>query len=152
MLITYTVTVTNNRYTSWSKKYNGNRIPDGYRQVQDSIITVCSFAYGVTKKSAPKVLDLMARGMGEAFDVQLSTHCEDPSVLKCLVVNPQLFNHYEPPKSEGYVSIVDIDDDMGGEVMADESSFEDKKGFTESIGTSARCRALFNSTCNAVRS
>lgn len=91
----------------------------------------------------------MAKGMGEAFDVQLSTYCEDPSVLKCLVVNPQLFNHYEPPKSEGYVSLVDIDDDMNGEVLSDESSFEGKKGITESIATSARCRALFNSTCTA---
>lgn len=143
--------VTNNRYTSWSKKYNGNRIPDGYRQVQDSIITVCSFAYAVTKKSAPRVLDLMARGMGEAFDVQLSTYCEDPSVLKCLVVNPQLFNHYEPPKSEGYVSLVDIDDDLHGEVTVQESDFEHKKGVTESIASSARCRALFNSTCSPFR-
>lgn len=131
---------------SWSRRYNGDRIPDGYRQVQDSIITVCSFAYAVTKTSAPKVLDLMARGMGEAFDVQLSNHCQ-VSDLKCLIINPQLFNHYEPPKRHGYVSLVDIDDDMNGQAVAQDSDFEHKKGVTEGIATSARCRALFNSTC-----
>lgn len=102
----------------------------------------------MNRRSAPKVLGLMARGMGEAFDVQLSEYCEDPEVLRCLVVNPQLFNHYEPPKSEGYVSLVDIDDDRNGEIIADESLFEGKKGFTGGIATSARCRALFNDTCS----
>lgn len=121
--------------------------------MQESIITVCSFGYGVTRRSAPRVLELMARGAGEAFDVRLSEHCEaGPSAggLRCLVVNPQLFNHYEPPPSEGYVSLVDIDDDLGGDAAAvvDEAQFEGKKGFTGGIATSARCRALFNETCS----
>ncbi|KAH9888212.1 hypothetical protein F4778DRAFT_412266 [Xylariomycetidae sp. FL2044] len=132
------------QYWGWSKAFLRDRLSDGYRQVQMSVQTVCSFGYGVTKTSAPKVLASLAGGMGEAFDVQLDTRCREGK-LRCLVVNPQVFHHYEPPSDYGYESLVRVGDGKGE--AKDESNFERERGFTGNIVRSARCKALFNDTC-----
>ncbi|KAI1342424.1 glycosyltransferase family 25 protein [Xylariaceae sp. FL0016] len=131
-------------YLGWSKIYVQGKLSEGYRQVQYSSQTVCTFAYAVTKSSAQKVLDLTGTGASEAFDVALEAYCRQ-GALRCLVINPQVFNHYEPPSEEGYVSIVHVGDSKG--VSSDESSFEDRKGATVNIVRSARCAALFDDTC-----
>lgn len=132
-------------YSGWSRPYVRDKIPAGHRLVQDvSLAAVCTFGYGVTRRSAPKVLNLLAKGAGEAFDVMLSSYCSSHQ-LNCLVVNPQIFNHYEPPKSDGYVSHVNAGDGRGEEAEA--KVYENKKGLTGNIVNSSRCAALFQEQC-----
>lgn len=131
-------------YSGWSRRYIRDRIPEGHRMVHESKQTVCTFGYGVTKASAPKILELISKGQGEAMDVNLAGYCLTGD-FDCVVVNPQLFNHYEPPAEAGYISGVHIGDGLGKEV--DASELENKKGFTGNIVNSARCQTLFNETC-----
>ncbi|KAI1852632.1 hypothetical protein JX266_002173 [Neoarthrinium moseri] len=131
-------------YSGWSKYFLQGKVPAGHRQVQASFVTVCTFAYGVTKASAQKLLALLSKGGDEAFDVSLSAYCRDGS-LHCLVINPQVFNHYEPPAQHGYTSEVHAGDGLGR--SAEEADFEKVKGATGNIVESARCSALFNETC-----
>ncbi|OAP56638.1 hypothetical protein AYL99_08750 [Fonsecaea erecta] len=132
------------QYASWSTQFLVDHLPEGHRQVQISTMTVCTFAYGVTKTSAQKILSLLARGADEAFDVALSHRCRSRE-LRCLVVNPQLMHHYEPPKDHGYLSPVDEGDGDGQ--AGNEADFESVKGHTLNIVRSARCSALFNDVC-----
>ncbi|KAJ9612348.1 hypothetical protein H2200_003945 [Cladophialophora chaetospira] len=131
-------------YVSWSKDYIKDHFPEGQRQIQFSTQTVCTFGYGVTKASAQKILDLLARGADEASDVALSHRCMVRS-LQCLVVNPEIMYHYEPSRDLGYVSPVDAGDGEGE--AASEEAFEFIKGQTLNILESARCKALFDETC-----
>jgi hypothetical protein len=107
-------------------------------------MTVCTFGYGVTRQSAPKILKLLAAGGDEAYDVSMSAFCRSDD-LKCVVVNPQIMNHYEPPRDAGYLSPVHVGDGQGD--TADDTSFETKMGTTGNIMRSARCKALFDNTC-----
>ncbi|KAH8647245.1 hypothetical protein BX600DRAFT_518521 [Xylariales sp. PMI_506] len=131
-------------YSGWSKHYLREKLPEGHRQVQGSYVTVCTFGYGVTKAGARKALELLSQGGDEAFDVSLSAQCRS-GALKCLVVNPQVFNHYEPPAQQGYTSDVHVGDGRG--TSTDEANFETVKGTTGNIKQSARCSALFHDTC-----
>lgn len=131
-------------YSGWSKAFLRDRLVEGHRQVQSSLLTVCTFGYGVTKRGARKMVSLLSKGADEAFDVALSGYCKEEK-LKCLVVNPQLFNHYEPPVGSGYLSAVHVGDGQGE--TSDESGFENSKGTTGNIVKSARCEALFHDVC-----
>ncbi|KAI0120384.1 glycosyltransferase family 25 protein [Hypoxylon sp. NC0597] len=131
-------------YSGWSKRFLREKLMEGHRQVQPAVMTVCTFGYGVTKQGARKILPLLSKGGDEAFDVALSGNCRDQK-LKCITVNPQLFNHYEPPKDAGYLSDVHVGDGQGE--AADDSSFENTMGTTGNIMKSARCEALFHETC-----
>lgn len=134
-------------YSGWSRPYIKYKIPAGHRLVQDVPLAVCSFGYEVTKENAPKILDLLARGAGEAFDVMLSKYCGSRQ-LNCLLMNPQIFNHYEPPKSEGYVSQVNAGD--GRRETVESTAYEDKMGYTGNIVNSSRCAALFGAVSRAM--
>lgn len=136
--------VINDNYLGWSKGYLADHVPDGHRQIQTSAVTVCSFGYGVTRASAQRILDFLGSGADEAFDVALSRNC-GPGKLRCLVVNPQIMHHYEPPRELGYISPVDVGDGEGE--AADETQFETVKGQTRNVVRSARCRALFHQDC-----
>ncbi|KAI1767302.1 glycosyltransferase family 25 protein [Hypoxylon sp. FL1150] len=131
-------------YSGWSKQFLRDNLDEGHRQVQASFLTVCTFGYGVTKRGARKIVNLLSKGADEAFDVALSGYCKEEK-LKCLVVNPQLFNHYEPPADSGYLSGVHVGDGKGE--TSDEAGFEDSKGTTGNIVKSARCEALFHDVC-----
>lgn len=131
-------------YSGWSKHFLRDFLPDGQRYVQTSIMTICTFGYAVTKESAPKVLALMGRGADEAFDISMSHACERGD-LKCVIVNPQIMNHYEAPKDSGYLSPVHEGDGQG--TSTDDSQFEFRMGTTGNIMKSARCQALFNNVC-----
>ncbi|KAI0386066.1 glycosyltransferase family 25 protein [Hypomontagnella monticulosa] len=131
-------------YSGWSKRFLREKLAEGYRQVQASQMTVCTFGFGVTKEGARKIVPQLSQGADEAFDVALSAHCRDKK-LNCIVVNPQLFNHYEPPADKGYVSAVHAGDGRGE--ASDDSQFEHTKGTTGNIMKSARCEALFHDVC-----
>ncbi|KAI1204920.1 glycosyltransferase family 25 protein [Annulohypoxylon truncatum] len=131
-------------YSGWSKRFLREKLTEGHRQVQTSMLTVCTFGFGVTKHGARKMLPLLSKGGDEAYDVALSGYCRDQK-LKCLVVNPQLFNHYEPPPDSGYLSDVHVGDGKGQ--TSDDVDFEDSMGTTGNIMKSARCEALFHETC-----
>lgn len=131
-------------YSGWSKHFLRDNLPDGYRVVQNTFQTVCTFGYGITRDGAQKILDLLGRGGDEAYDVSMSANCRTGG-LRCITVNPQVMNHYEPAKDHGYVSPVHEGDGQG--ITADESNFEHIKGTTGNIMNSARCKALFNDVC-----
>ncbi|KAI0527827.1 glycosyltransferase family 25 protein [Xylaria bambusicola] len=134
-------------YSGWSKQFLREKLAENHRLVQTSIQTVCTFGYGVTKSSAQKVLSLVGTGADEAFDVSLSAHCR-AGELRCLVVNPQVFNHYEPPAGHGYLSHVHVGDGQGNAASEKaEAEFEREMGTTGNIMKSARCEALFHKTC-----
>ncbi|KAI1281397.1 glycosyltransferase family 25 protein [Xylaria sp. FL0933] len=132
-------------YSGWSKRFLREKLPEGHRLIQVSRQTVCTFGYGVTKSGAQKVLGLLGKGANEAFDVSLSAHCRTDQ-LRCLVVNPQIFNHYEPPSDRGYMSQVHVGDGQGS-AAHEEGDFEHKMGTTGNIMKSARCEALFHDRC-----
>lgn len=131
-------------YSGWSKHFLRDHLAENYRFLQVSQMTVCTFGYGVNKQSAQKVLDVTAKGANEAFDVALSGACASRA-LRCLVVNPQIMNHYEPPPEFGYLSDVHVGDGQGG--PGKEAEFEFLKGTTGNIMESARCKALWNEPC-----
>ncbi|KAI1393976.1 glycosyltransferase family 25 protein [Hypoxylon trugodes] len=131
-------------YSGWSKRFLREKLVEGHRQVQMSLMSVCTFGFGVTKQGAKKMIPLLTKASEEAFDVALSGHCRDQK-LKCITVNPQLFNHYEPPKDSGYLSDVHVGDGQGE--TSEEAQFEHSKGTTGNIMKSARCEALFHDTC-----
>ena len=131
-------------YSGWTKHYLRDKLEENHRYVQTSAATVCTFGFGVTRQSAPKILKLLAAGADEAYDVSMSNFCRK-NELRCVVVNPQIMNHYEPPKDSGYLSPVHVGDGQGD--SAKDSDFEKIKGTTGNIMHSARCKALFNDVC-----
>jgi len=131
------------------KDYHGiNRhvstvLEEGQRSVHFSREPLCTFAYAVTAEGAKKVLRLAMQGKGGAFDLMLLQACRD-KVFECITVNPEVFDPYHP--AEGATSEVfaadhntTIDHDVGGAM-----------GWTDNIKNSARCAALFGSTCPSV--
>ncbi|KAI0971683.1 glycosyltransferase family 25 protein [Xylaria arbuscula] len=132
-------------YSGWSKRFLREKLAEGHRLIQMSRQTVCTFGYGVTKSGAQKVLSLVGTGANEAFDVSLSAHCRTGELF-CLVVNPQVLNHYEPPPEHGYLSQVHAGDGQGS-AAPEEAEFELEMGATGNIMKSARCEALFHDRC-----
>lgn len=133
-------------YAGWSAPFLAAYVPEGYRALHGAgQATVCTFAYGVTARGAQRVLAALGGGAGEAFDVHLATYCRE-GALRCLVVNPQLFHQYEPLVGGGSTTSV-IRVANGGGREADEGGFEGVVGGTANLVLSARCRALFGSTC-----
>ena len=132
-------------YSGWSKSFLRQNLEEDHRIVQwAGATTICTFGFGVNKYTAQKVLDVASRGADEAYDVALSHACSSRE-LRCLVVNPQLMNHYEPPKDAGYLSPVHVGDGQGDAV--DDEKFEKMMGTTGNIMKSARCQALFDDVC-----
>jgi len=130
-------------YAGWSKMWMQN-IREGYRVTQKAKIPVCTFGYAVTREGAQKVLEFAGRGQFEAFDVAISNGCKTAK-LDCLIVNPEVMHHYNPPDGYGYVSSVFQGDGKG--VGSTEEAFEKIKGTTANMIRSARCEALFNEVC-----
>lgn len=97
-------------YSGWSKHFLRDNLEEDHRIVQwAGYMTVCTFGIGVNRNSAQKLLDVAARGGDETYDVAYSHACAS-GALRCLVVNPQIMNHYEPPKDSGYLSPVHVGD------------------------------------------
>jgi hypothetical protein len=138
--------IASDAYAGWSKEFLAENPPAGYRRIQQAVQPVCTFGYGITKHSAQKILALLSRGADESYDVALQHQCISGS-LNCLVVNPQIMVHYEPPNGLGYVSAVHEGDGQGS--SAEDEVFETVKGTTANIVHSARCQALFHDTCLA---
>ncbi|KAK7921473.1 hypothetical protein PG985_009495 [Apiospora marii] len=117
--------------------------PAGMRLVQDGG-AVCSWAYGVSRRSAGKVLARMSRGDNQAFDIGLKEVC-DAGELDCVTVVPGVMSSYSPPADLGYQSPVRVGDGKG--VKGDEAQFEGVRGTTPDVVFSARCEALFAEQC-----
>lgn len=130
-------------YLGWSQKYMEGITP-GKRSVQRGLNPICSFGIGLSRRGAAKVLDWAGKGQNEAYDMRLQEGCKSKD-LSCLVVNPELMHHYVPPREFGHVSTVADANSEGSN--AEEDDFEHVMGDTPNILQSARCRALFDSTC-----
>lgn len=131
------------QYLGWSKKWLSNLKP-GNRAIQEGINPVCTFGYAVTSHGAQRLLDFAGKGRNEAFDIRLLDGCKNGH-LNCLTVQPEVMHHYEPPAELGYTSLVRQGDGKGE--SKDEENFESVMGGTSNILESARCRALFDSSC-----
>ena len=130
----------------WSKKYWMDHIPEGERRVQMTVNTVCTFGYGVTAEGARKILEKMSSGKDEAYDVGLQHKCKSGE-LRCVVVLPQVLNHYEASEKLGYKS--DIKAKSGEGSSASDELLGKTMGTTQNMVQSARCKAQFNSECLA---
>ena len=64
-----------------------------------------------------------------------------------MAVTPELMHHYVPPAEFGLISSVAEENNRGS--RAEEEEFEYVMGSTPNILRSARCKALFDSTCTA---
>lgn len=130
-------------YIGWSRRYMSGITP-GKRSVQRGILTFCSFGIALSRRGAVKVLKYAGKGEDKSYDIRLQNGCRFKD-LSCLVVNPELMHHYVPPKEFGHISTV-ADANFKGS-KAEEEEFEHVMGNTPNILRSARCRALFDSTC-----
>jgi hypothetical protein len=131
------------QYTGWSKKWLASLAP-GNRAIQNGINPVCTFSYAVTSHGAQRLLDFAGKGENEAYDIRLLDGCKNGH-LNCITVQPEIMHHYAPPKNLGYTSLVKQEDGKGK--SEDEEKFEGVMGGTENILESARCRALWDTTC-----
>jgi len=127
----------------WSKDYM-NGLASGKRSVQRGVHTDCSFAIAFSRRGAIKVLKYAGKGEDTSFDTRLKNGCKKKD-LSCLVVTPELMPHYIPPAEFGHISTVAKANEKGS--RAEEEEFEHVMGSTPNILRSARCKALFESTC-----
>lgn len=136
-------------YVGWSREYNHATWPEGHRLIQNGYNPICTFAYAVTRRGARRILRWAGKGREEAFDVRLAKACPDRA-LEILVVQPELMHHYQPPDDDGLWSEVKVGNGQGP--PSSEADAETSMGHTENILQSARCKALFNSTCRKASS
>jgi hypothetical protein len=115
-------------------------VKDGQRIVHYSVNPVCTFAYAVSYRGARKFLAHASLGRGGAFDLMLMHACQD-EVLKCVSVNPEIFDPYIPIE-DGASEV------RAGDAGAD-IEYEVGKAMehTDNTLNSARCIALFGKTC-----
>jgi hypothetical protein len=130
-------------YIGWSKKYMEGITP-GKRSVQRASLTFGSYAIALSRRGATKVLKYCGKGENKAYDIRLQQGCKSKD-LSCLILNPELMHHYVPPGEFGHISTVADANSKGSK--AEEEEFEHVMGDTPNILNSARCRALFGSTC-----
>ena len=74
-------------------------MPEHVRLAHRSHWPLCTFAYGVTRASARRILDeYSSEGDGgcQAFDVRVLEACRDHD-WRCYTINPELFHHIEAP-------------------------------------------------------
>lgn len=112
---------------------------------------VSTYAYALTADGAKKLAKAAATlgDVPEAFDVRLAGICRD-RVLDCMIVAPELMHHHVPPEKDGFVASESILADDGHDHGGDGEALDAVSvgmGTTDNVVNSARCRALFNSTC-----
>jgi hypothetical protein len=117
------------------------RLPTSQRAVFRSGAPICSFAYGLSREGARKVLQDVGGGKDEAFDIAMMNGCRQRN-LTCISVLPEVFRHYVPSQSFGRTSLVN-----GQDQGPNNKEFEDEMGSTENILESARCHALWGKPC-----
>lgn len=124
-------------------------LAQGQRHVFPTQGAICSFAYAVTLKGAQKLLQVADDVGEEAYDVTLQRACQrGRGDLRCLSIVDELFHHYKPAECFGESS--DIAEEAAGESEERRGRIERTPGLTENILRSARCKALFNTTCNGL--
>jgi hypothetical protein len=78
-------------------------LPPKHRIVHQSQRVLCTFAYGVTRASAARILRDLSHEEEthgtEAYDVRILEACRDMS-WRCWSVNPELFHHVDDQASE----------------------------------------------------
>jgi len=113
--------------------YQLQNFPDNTRIIHRGVQPICTFAYGVTRLGAQKILAIMAikTMYNLPFDLQLALACRDRVLgLRCYSVEPMLFHHHRTAGPKDKDS--DIQVKTGGD-----GAFREK-GLTENIVLSAR--------------
>ncbi|KAL9111811.1 MAG: hypothetical protein Q9227_003870 [Pyrenula ochraceoflavens] len=99
-------------FEGWENTSPEQDMPANYpphtRLTHHAASPVCTFAYAVTQASARRLLYAFGlKKFERPFDVQLNHAClgtEDRARLKCLTVQPQLFNQFKPSGDLKYES------------------------------------------------
>jgi hypothetical protein len=65
------------------------RLPPSSRAVFPTTNPLCTFAYGISRAGAGRIIDVMGAGEGEAFDVQMMINCQH-GIFRCVSVYPEL--------------------------------------------------------------
>ena len=115
-------------YIGWSGRYMEGITP-GKRSIQRSVLTFGSFAIALSRRGAIKVLKFAGKGEDKSYDLRMQNGCKNKD-LSCLVVNPELFHHYVPPREFGHISTVADANDRGSRA---EEEFEHVMGNTPNI-------------------
>lgn len=135
---------TTGRREDWRGVYDRESLKglaEGHRHLFWSRNPICTYAYAVTHTGAQKILEWASDGQNEAYDIHLQNGCQRGG-LKCISVVDQLFHHYRPPPEIGQGSDIlgSVSEEVGERIKVE-------MGSTAVILNSARCKALFNSTC-----
>ncbi|KAK8062197.1 hypothetical protein PG997_014294 [Apiospora hydei] len=158
--------VRHSAYEGFAAGYLRDHFPEGQRAVYKSQGAICTYAYAVNRKGVRKVLEYVSGGQEQAFDTKLFHGCRS-GALECISVNPELFRHFTPDEKFGQTSEVDKQN-WGGEEKISKTAEGEKKGgaaaesskysvakkitgTTKNIKESARCKALWDTTCTGRR-
>lgn len=136
-------TIQHDDYRGWSIS-EVVKLPEGTRNIYRTVGSLCTWAYGVSKPGARKILDLLGTGKGPAYDLQMGFLCGQEE-LSCISVVPELFHHHRPAKRFGMSS--EIDQIESGRKFLTQDEVFAEMGSTQNILNSTRCKALFDSTC-----
>lgn len=117
------------------------------RIVQPSTHPVCTYAYAVTAASAPKVVQYVSRGGQMAMDLKLMVGCIHRE-LNCISINPEIFRAFVPDPDLGESS--DLEQLNNMQKLIDGHATE-VRGTTVNVAQSARCQALFGTTCQRTK-
>lgn len=134
-------------YRGWSQGYL-DQLPHEQRHIYETVGGVCTFAYALTREGARKVLDLASPGHFSAYDLFLGMSACPSDALRCISVVPELFHHHRPNEKFGISS--EIDEIEASEEFLTSDEVERTMGSTENIQHSARCEALFQTTCQGL--
>ncbi|KAK5069717.1 hypothetical protein LTS08_006653 [Lithohypha guttulata] len=131
-------------YAWWTKAFLEQYNRAGHRSVQWPIEPTGLIAYAVNTGVAQKILRHLGEGGHQAIDLELRYLCQY-HILRCFIVNPEIVGMYEPKAELGYVS---PNNEGNGQTLSKvDEAFEKVKGATRNVKDSARCAALFGSTC-----
>jgi hypothetical protein len=136
--------VTTEGFHGFSKKLWMDEVPEYHRRIQPAVQPICTFAYAVTAASAQKILQVLGSGKDEAYDVGLQHQCTTGH-LRCFTIVPQVMQQYEPAEGTGYIT--NINEESGFGKSASDEAIETVMGTTSNVVQSARCKALFDTTC-----
>jgi len=109
------------------------------RKVQHLAFATCSWAFALTQEAAHKLLDHFTLGTDMPADLLLRQACTD-GILDCYTALPTIFNDYKP--QEHGTSLVNSMND-NKKVVTNVQLV----GWTRNVLHSARCKALFHTTC-----
>ncbi|KAM0809255.1 putative Glycosyltransferase family 25 protein [Seiridium cardinale] len=102
------------------------------RMVHRTNIPTCTYAYALTSRAALKIYTLTHSGSDRIITVDLREWCAR-GVLRCVIVNPELFHHHKKAgELSSEIAVIEGWDEIAG---------PEKFDYTANIRYSARCNS-----------